>query len=164
MAEKQPYIQRESYLHRFAKNLLAKELKQIDKSNDSCSFGGLSWRKNYGVFTELAFYETSSPYYFELSKGLKDDVNRKTNPLEWFDKSVNRGKILFVPDIVIFHKGTPMIIIEVVHTHALDYKKARTMSEFFEDFYIEIYQVSASEILRCTGSLEGVTFLKWGYL
>ena len=64
------YYENESFTHRYAKELLADKLSIIEKINDHCEFNGIKWRKNYGVFKELKFYESSDPYYFELSDGL----------------------------------------------------------------------------------------------
>jgi hypothetical protein len=152
------YSENESFIHKYAKELLAKKLSEINKNNDSCEFKNIKWRSNYGVFTELKFYETSNPYYFELSDGLVEhtgfDENnidkRGKNPLDWFDKNYNRGKILFVPDITIFHKGTPTIFIEIVHTHHLEQKKINAIEKFFEGHLIQVYEISARQILGNT--------------
>jgi len=111
------YIEKESYFHKCAKNLFADWLREEELENDGCNFCGFKWRSNYGVFTELKFHETDSPYYFELSNSLTtvDFEQRPKNILDWFDKSIDRGKILFVPDIVVFHKGSPKYIFEIVH-------------------------------------------------
>ena len=154
------YYENESFTHKYAKEVLANKLSAIDKSNDSCEFNGIKWRSNYGVFTELKFHETSHPYYFELSDGIITyngvDENRVDkrgkNPLEWFDKNFNRGKILFVPDIAIFHKGTPTIFIEIVHRHHLEQKKLDAIANFFEGYSIQVYEVSAEQILNNTTS------------
>lgn len=152
------YCETESFTHKFAKKLLFDKLKEIDKLNDYCEFNGLKWRSNYGVFTELKFYETSNPYYFELSncllphKGFDAQGNdlRGKDTLKWFNDGLDRGKILFVPDIVIFHKGVPNIFIEIVHTHPCEEKKLNAIKKFFEGHLIQVYEVSASEILDNT--------------
>lgn len=150
------FISRESYKHLFAKNLLKRWFLEQDHQLDFCSVAQFKWRSNYGIFTELEFYETSDPYYFETSKGLKEfcgyDNNyidkRGSNPLEWFDPNFNRGKILFVPDVTIFHKGTPVILLEVVHTSPLTSWKIKRVKDFFEGYYVELYEIEAEEILR----------------
>jgi hypothetical protein len=152
------YYENESYMHKFAKDVLADKLSMIEKLNDSCEFNELKWRRNYGVFKELKFYETSNPYYFELSYGLLPHTGfdnngidkRGKNPLEWFDKNYNRGKILFVPDITIFHKGTATIFIEIVHRHHLEQPKIQAIEKFFEGHLIQVYEVSAEQILNNT--------------
>lgn len=154
---KQPFVERESHKHRLAKELLASWFYEQDKAQDFCQVAQFKWRSNYGVYTELKFYETSDPYYFENSVGLKEyavengmDI-RGENPLDWFDPAIDRGKFLFIPDITIFHKGTPVILIEVVHKHPLTQSKIDTIKKFFDGYQIELYEIEAEEILRHTG-------------
>lgn len=149
--EKEKFKEKESFMHRYAKELLANQLSELEK-NEYCEFGKLKWRPNYGIFTELKFYETTDVYYFEQSKGLKEYAKTKSgndsrgkNPLLWFDDSIDRGKILFVPDITIFHKGAAKYFIEIVHTNSVSEYKKRKLVEFDEG--IEVYEVCASEIL-----------------
>jgi len=148
--ERGKFVYRESYKHLFAKNLLAKWLRDQDDVNDWCQVAQFGWRSNYGVFTELPFYETSDIYYFECSDGLKDykehDSDR-SKALSWFKPNYDKGKILFVPDIVVFHKGTPRLIFEIVHSNPLSNDKIDVMREFFKTGYIEIYEIYADDIL-----------------
>ena len=47
----------------------------------------------------MKFYESSDPYYFEMSYGLDfNEVVSKNNTCatQWFDPLVDRGKIIFV--------------------------------------------------------------------
>jgi len=153
---KKTFIEKESHKHRLAKELLASWFSKQDKTLDYCQVAQFKWRSNYGVFTELKFYETSDPYYFENSHGLKEykEINgvdaRGENCLDWFEEGIDRGKILFKPDIVIFHKGTPAILIEVVHKHPLTEEKIELIKKFFEGFHVELYEIEAEEILRHT--------------
>ncbi len=149
--KKKKFEHKESYKHLLAKNLLTKWLQDEDNKNDYCNVAQFSWRSNYGVFEELKFYETSDPYYFECSEGLGDIGQMMDNDihcLEWFRKDYNRGKILFVPDIVIFHKGMPKYIIEVVHTHYLSGKKLSIIKNWFNGHNVEVYEIMADEILK----------------
>lgn len=141
------FNQKESGFHFSAKEILWKWLVEQDKHDAGlCPF---SWRNNYGVFMELPFYETSSPYYFESSGGLIDcDKRDYKNPLSWFDKDFDRGKHLFVPDITIFHKGTPIYLIEIVHTNPVSEHKLGKIKHFFKGYRVEVHQVNAHEILR----------------
>jgi len=143
------FIERESYLHKFAKNLLANWLREEDLSNnDPCRLFQFQWRSNYGVFEELKFHETDDPCYFECSEAIKHNDSR--NPLDWIDSTVDRGKILFVPDIVVFHKGSPKYIFEIVHTHAISNKKIMAISKFFGGHYVEVYEIFARDLLALT--------------
>lgn len=167
------YYETESFAHRCAKEILTSYLQRLEDKNDFCEYHGLSWRKNYGIFPELKFYETSEPYYFETSYGLREFVGhdengidlRGRNPLDWFDDTQKRGKILFVPDITIFHKGTASIFIEIVHNHATEPHKLEAILNFFEDRgnNIKVYEVSATEILNNLATddeLKRVTFIE----
>jgi len=156
-----PFIEKESYKHKLAKELLYQWLvNEEERSGDYCTFGPLKWRANYGVFMELKFYETSSIYYFECSEGIKerDMENHDSWPKlisgnEWFDETFNRGKILFVPDIVIFHKGCPVYLIEVVHKSPVSSEKLDKIRDFFNGGYCAVYQVYADDILnKCNES------------
>ncbi len=141
--------ERESYKHLFAKNLLKRWFLEQDTNNDFCSVAQFNWRSNYGIFTELEFYETSNPFYFELSDGLREySSERSKNPLDWFDPDFNRGKILFVPDITLFHKGSAVKLLEVVHTNSVPDWKKRRIEKFFAGNHIEVYEIQAEEILR----------------
>ena len=156
------FIKNESYLHEYAKGLLANTLKKVEtEAEDSCKFNCLSWRKNYGVFTELPFHVSDDPYYFELSAGIKSNVVfEENNYLEMFAKDFDRGRILFVPDICIFHKGTPKFFLEVVHKNSVAEWKKERIKSFFDGFYIEAYEVSALEILSQVNDISNITFTK----
>lgn len=140
---------KESHLHKLAKEMLFKKLKEIETNTlDNCTFKDISWRKNQGVYMELPFYSNSDEYYFENS----DHVGPNAVP---------PGHILFVPDICIFHKGTPKKFIEVVHTSPVSQAKIERMKKFFVNNWFEIYEVDASSILESlTLELEKVQFVK----
>jgi len=126
-------IRLESYKHLYAKRTLFEWLSNAEKespNNDYCNFAQFGWRKNYGVYMELKFRDTSDVYFFENG-----------------DSS---GKILFSPDITVFQKGTPIYIFEIFHTHRCDADKIALMKEFFKGTIFEAYEVSAEYILRQT--------------
>lgn len=91
-----------------------------------------------------------------MSKAIRH--NESTNPLDWIDPSVNRGKILFVPDIVIFHKGTPKYIIEIVHSNPVSQKKIAVMEEFFRGHNVEVVEVFAKDLLEHTEMPKSILF------
>lgn len=160
------FEEKESYKHRLAKDLLFEWLVTIedekrkgDTQFDDCELTPFSWRPNYGIFKELKFHETDDPYYFEESKCLKvykDENNSlvrdrtEKNPLDWFDKDANRGKILFVPDITIFRKGIAHILIEIVHKNNVSREKLNRIKNFYGilDGCVQVYEVDAEEILK----------------
>lgn len=125
---KEKFTDNQSYKHRYAVNLLTGWLQDEEQKHESCSFCGFAWRRNYGVFPELKFYETSHPFYFEQGE--------------------NSGRISFVPDITIFHCGMPLYLIEVVHRHPPSIEKLFKIHEFFYPWTVEIITISADAIVN----------------
>jgi hypothetical protein len=144
------FEEKESLLHYLAKQTLWKWLDDCDHGR-SKEFSPFSWRSNYGVFMELPFYETSDPYYFECSDGIIDPNKFERNerePLSWFDPHFDRGKYLFIPDITVFHKGTPKYLIEIVNTNPVSDLKLDKICSFFQWHSLEVHQVKAKDILK----------------
>ena len=117
---------KESYKHKIAKSLLAQWFQSQELKNDSCQVAQFQWRASYGVHEELIFYTNSSPFYFEDSQ--------------------NDGNFLFVPDVTVFHKGTPKYLFEVYHKHKVPKYKIERIKRILPD--AEVYEISANEILR----------------
>lgn len=148
----------ESYKHRYAKRVLADwfRTEEAKPNADDCQVAQFHWRKNYGVFEELKFHETDDEYYFECSGGLACDsiggviYEPSNNPLLWFDENFNRGKILFVPDVTVFHKGLPRYFFEVVHKHHVSEDKLQRIEAFFTYTTVEVYEIEADFILNRT--------------
>lgn len=142
-----------------AKDLLVSWLKKEEENSDFCNFCGIAWRKNYGVYSELKFYTTSHPYYFELSEGLIEcGMYHPTNSDICFDKDIDRGKIIFVPDITIFHKGQAQIFIEIVHKSGPTRKKKEDIHKFFDGLCYELYTIKPENILCNTGVPEWLAY------
>lgn len=137
----------ESFQHKKAKQLLYKWLVEAERNKEqgqlcqykamtSTFFEGawydkneiIAWRKSAGVHMELPFYENSSLWYFDYEER-------------------NTGKILFIPDIVIFHQGAPHIIFEIVHKHGISQAKSQKMREYFKDHNIDIQVIKAEFIM-----------------
>jgi len=158
------YEKRESFKHLMAKQLLVKWLRDIESKNDHCQLGDLSWRSNQGVHEELPFYETSNPYYFELSGGLNPERDFDLDKYDYSNlwlPNFNKGLILFVPDITIFHKGCATHLIEVVHKSDLTAEKINEIMFFFhgtECPYYQVWTISADHIL---GQVNQPTFLNF---
>lgn len=124
----------ESYKHKCAKDVLAEWFTETEnKCADFCKLAQFNWRVNYGVFKELEFYENNNPYYFEITP-----ENNKA------------GKLLFVPDVCVFHKGTPAMLFEVVNKSDIRIGKIKKIEKFFNGFYIELYKIKADYILNQT--------------
>lgn len=137
----------ESFKHIFAKNLFASWLKKAENENeDRCYFAQFFWRKNYGVFEELPFHATDDIYYFENSAGLVVNGNGELV----FDPDFDRGEILFVPDITVFHKGTPLLLFEIVNTCPVAEEKLIKIRNFFTHSLPFIYEIKADDILKLT--------------
>ncbi len=150
------FVKRESRKHNQAKNILKRWFSEQERLNDSCRVAQFKWRTNYGAYSELMFYETSDPYYFEQSKGLLEYAGttktgrdrRGKNRLKWFDPNFDRGKFLFQPDVTIFHKGVATILLEVVYTNPTSTEKLERIKRFFNGHHVELYDIDAEEILR----------------
>ena len=152
------FVELESFKHKAAKELLASWLRNLDNTQDGCLLSPISWRSNYGVFEELKFHETDDPYYFEMSSGLINYELRegmglgfrpKTNT-DWFKSDFDRGRILFVPDITIFHKGVAAILVEILHKHEVPDKKLNIISDFFSGQGVTLFEIRAEDILKLT--------------
>ena len=140
------FKEKESYKHLFAKELLAKWFQEEEINNDFCNVAQFSWRANYGVFTELKFHKTDDPCYFENSKGLNTDKDGFL--IGGFNEEFDRGPILFIPDVIIFHKGSPRYIFEVVNTNPVSNFKLQKIKSFFDGYYIELYEIYVDDILK----------------
>lgn len=159
------YEYHESFKHKAAKELLYKWLWHIDKGlpfPDEIESRNLSmpfcWRQgNYGVHMELPFHEKDDQYYFENSVGITEDRWDNVG-LEKFDPSIDRGRILFVPDICIFHKGTACIFIEVVHKNKTSISKIKRIEKFCGSCWFEIYEIEAESILSQTNKFCNLQF------
>jgi len=148
------FVSKESYKHSCAKDVLYNLLIEAEKENNNelyASVGQIKWRPNYGIFKELVFYNTSTGYYFETSKGLKEGLNGNIeNQDEAFIENFDRGYPLFVPDITIFHKGMAIYFIEIINTNDVNDKKLNKIKSFAEreGYYPHIIKVKADDILN----------------
>lgn len=147
------FIEKESYAHNTAKTLLATWLTLEEQKTTPampCSFCGIHWNKNYGVFTELPFYENSSPYYFEHSGIAWEYPDNIQDYSTHYREGFNKGKRIFTPDICLFHQGYVHVIIEIVHKSGLTARKLAMMKKFFKNTYVTVYTIKAENILCCT--------------
>ncbi len=138
-----------TFKQRAAKALLADWLQTAEIQDDHATCAGLEWRRNYGVFVDLEFHETSDPFYFESSQGLNPGADRdRTPPLDWFDPDAFRGPMLFCPSITIFHKGAARYLIEVVDGERTPPEKIAAVENFFSHSPVDYREIEAEEILR----------------
>lgn len=138
------WIDNESFKHRMAKDLLFDWLLDADRGVAPMIEPFWWARPGYGVRKELRFYEGSDLYYFENSRGVVWDGTFPTG----FDPSVDPGRILFVPDIVIFDNGAVRTMVEVVHTSPVTEAKLQAVDRFAKGHQIEVYEVWADTILE----------------
>lgn len=139
------YEYHESHKHKLAKETLFKWLDNIEKfiPNSPPVRLPFYWRRpNWGVHMELPFYSNSDPYYFECSGHELDE---------------EPGRLLFVPDITIFHKGSVKIIIEVVHKNYISAKKEESIYKFFKND-VQLYSIEADNILNQTNKFCNLYF------
>lgn len=143
-----PQIKPEAQRMIVAKEKLLAWLQQAEKGKDFVDFCGLEWRKNYGVFLNLPFFENSDPYYFEESGHLIPwtEQRSKTDYLSWLNIDP-KAIIVFQPDITIFHKGTPKYFIDVL-PKAREAVSGRNwlIKDFFEGFDITYLGVACNQI------------------
>jgi hypothetical protein len=149
---------KESYKHLFAKQLMYQWLQEYEDRWMYNNYDGnpkwrvvqyfpLSWDAGErDMHMELPFYETSDPYYFTKSKGIIQDKYLRAFASTMWNPDFNRGKILFVPDIVIFENGRAAYIVEIVHKNSISDYKLKTMLRFFGN-NIAICEISAEWIL-----------------
>lgn len=139
----------ESIKHSIAKGFLLLWLQQKEAKLCGDLFP-FHWRTpSYGVQAELPIFDTSSPYYFENSKGLKCP-GKVGDFQKCFDTSKKLGEILFVPDITIFNKGAVRYFIEVVHTNPVSEEKLEKIKFWarLKGASFEVHEVSAEWIMR----------------
>lgn len=122
------FKENESFLHKAAKELLYKELLIAEEKE--INFNVFSWRKNYGVFLELPFFETDDPYYFECSKCLLRDKNDSL-----FEERIKENSQSATTDF-----------------------KLNKIKSFFKGDRLQVYEVSAYQIMAQTTSLENINF------
>ena len=144
-----------------AKEILFKILREEDMSGDSSKIAQFHWKRNYGVYKDLPFYESDNSYYFEESKGIipYDERDEKcVDYLKWFSADFNRGKLLFVPHITIFHKGAVKYVLIIVDGKDTPHSELKVMDDFFSGYW-NCYQIEADDILNC-GNLESIDRIK----
>ena len=151
-----------------AKDLLFEILKKENNSGDSSRIGQFYWRKNYGVFKDLPFHKSDNAYYFEESKGIIPYNKRDEkcmNYLNWFNPDFNRGQLLFVPHITIFHKGSVKYVFIIVDGEDAPYSQLKIMDDFFQGYW-NCYQIEADDILNSKNlttldSIEAKCWVDW---
>lgn len=139
----------ETHKVKFAKQLLFEWLCNCENENGYCPDLSFGWRNpNYGVHLNLPFYSSSDSYYFECSGGLIEDKTPyyKSSVDEIFDPAYDRGELLFIPDITIFHKGQAQIFIYVCKGHLSPFIVFPIL-ELLEGHWVEIYQIHPDSIL-----------------
>jgi hypothetical protein len=117
---KQPFIEKESYKHYYAKLILARWLHHAQKGRrrfDLCSFAGITWNKSRsGVCVEEKIYD-------------------------------DHGKLILVPDIILYSGLCDQIVFEVVHTCPVSNYKKKVYEDRFGGNW-PIYEIDAEWILR----------------
>lgn len=146
------YEYHESHLHKLAKETLFKWLQNIEQGIPNNPEVNLPfhWRApNFGIHMELPFYKNSDPYYFECSYHVFDNENEFYEP---------PGQLLFVPDITVFHKGAATILIEIIHKSPVTKIKLDRIKDFFEGYHLELYSITAENILNQTNKYCNLKF------
>lgn len=155
------YEYKESHKHKLAKELLFKWLNDAIKTHDCekskwCSFAQFKWKPHL-IVMEMIVQENDWQYYFESNTRTSFDFS-EIFPHEIFP---DYGKILFVPDIAVFHCGSPAYIFEITHTHPLTPEKVHAMQEKFPG--VSVVEIMADDILNldCTKIPEKIKCTEW---
>lgn len=142
------FVRRESFKHKFAKELIYKWLKE----------GGFEDVKSYencngnGVFVEYPLCPNTYPNSaaFNYNHGSSSYAYyRNLNFSPSYDDCIKNNDIpIKVADIATVRKGNINAIFEVYHTHRIEISKIRELHQKYPDLLI--YEISADTILRLT--------------
>jgi len=156
------YEYKESHKHKLAKELLFKWLSEANGINGNsnskwCNFAQFYWKPHF-VLQEMIVQEKDWEFYFE---GGSERCSYDFKELRHNEIIKNYGKILFVPDITVFHCGSPAYIFEIKHTHGLTKEKVKTMKDFFPG--VQVVEIMADDILNldCTKIPEKIKCVEW---
>lgn len=148
-----PSIGVESYMHRAAKEVTARwlrEMEQVDGGREWATLWPVSWRPNrpgpsFGVWLEYPF--TWGP---EGHEQVWDECGDRDGGRIWQDAPPTVAELIadglrcsFVADIAIQHKGRISTTIEIVHKHPCTPEKLA----FYRDRGIQCFQVPAQWVL-----------------
>lgn len=151
----EPAIGRESYMHRAAKEVVARWLRDLAAQNGGMEWSEvypISWRPNrggphYGVWIEYPLTFTADGHdvvWDECGNRWRD------RPPTVEELRADGMTVAFVADLAIQHKGRIIAAIEIVHRHPVPpHKRA-----FYAERDIDLVTLHASWVLNQTRRLE----------
>lgn len=144
-----PAIGRESYMHRAAKEVVTRWLREAAAAagpNDYACLSPVTWRVNrdgptWGVWEEYPLLETGCwPAWDEVNEAF---AYAPPKP-EWCFE--NGHRVVCVADVAVQHKGIIKAVVEIVHKHPCgDNKRA-----FYREHGIDLVEVPARWVLEQT--------------
>lgn len=152
-----PYVENESYKHKFAKELLCSWLNEKIRTHWDGDGAILEYPliKEMGSNGFIGFNNCTSDMthkYFHYG----EITDNKYNPT--YDQCIANNDIpLAVLDIAMIYKGRIYEAYEVYHTHKVDHDKMEKIKKLTKGCNFKLYEVSAEDILRQTKKPEDIT-------
>ena len=148
----EPSIGRESYMHRAAKEVIARWLRELSAKVDGerwSQIAPIAWRPNrgaphYGVWIEYPFSVCSLGH--EQVWDECDDARWEERPPTVEELRAEGMRVACVADLAIQHKGRIVTAVEVVHRHPVPAHK----QAFYAARGIDLVTVRASWVLGQT--------------
>jgi hypothetical protein len=144
-----PSIGRESYMHRAAKEVVARWLREAaaEAGRDNyAAIGDLVWRVNrdgpvWGIWEEYPFVAANWPIVWDEYDAAFEFAPPRAG---W---CIDQGmQVACVADIAVQHKGLISSVVEIVHRHPCSVPKLC----FYGDCGIQVFEVSAKWVLEQT--------------
>lgn len=156
----EPSIGRESYMHRAAKEVVVRWLREAaaEAGHDNyANVGGLIWRVNrggpaWGIWQEYPFTPEKFSEVWDERLGMEFFQDAPPSP-EWC--LANGFSLACVADVAVQHKGLIKAVVEITHCHPVSEAKR----DFYSDHHIAVWEVDASWVLRQTGRPEKIRCL-----
>lgn len=152
------FIQKESFKHKYAKELLFNWLNEGGFDDFKTPSGG--WWGD-GVFMEYPIVKVPDQHHFNGTLGFnynfgdgryeyyESKTGHKISPT--YQQCVDYGDIpIAVADIAIVHKGNIDAIFEIYHKNKVSDNKINKLIQNFGELNFHLYEISASALLRLT--------------
>lgn len=132
----------ESYQHAAARTVLLSWLKEKDGH-----FGPFSWHGS--MWEEYPFIEG---YLASCLSEIRPNIKMTNPPIPTYEElAANNIYPIVIADICLIHKGSPFIVIEIVHKNELSEEKINKFKNMQCGFGLQIWRVEAHWILGQVG-------------
>jgi len=151
----EPTIGRESYMHRAAKEVVVRWLREAAEeagADNYASLGPITWRVNragptWGIWEEYPFTaERGACDVWDEDFGDAEDAPWEHAPPPVVDGYAAGERVACVADVAVQHKGCISYAVEVVHKHPCPIHKRA----FYDQHFIGLIEVRASWVMRQT--------------